>query len=345
MSLLLLLPDRRVGVRTYGVNRTGQMPNWTTGDLNDMAQRGIRLLRTSFNQHDYDLSGLAPFDTFMAATASRGIQVLPVLINLDGETYAPPTTPYTEWKEFISNVVARFGPDGTFWQGVSYYLPIRCWEVWNEQNLSNFWPGGPDPGAYYGVLKSARDAIRGADSEGRVLFGGLADKPVHEPIEFFDDVCNWPTNMPSEPKGKYLFDAVSDHPYSDQPADVEDKLDALRDAVKTQTGAESDVQIWVTEISWTSTSAECDASPPAETEEGQRDQLEDLVNDVISPRRQDCRLGPTLWWVLGDYSGCAAGLWEEDRDEKLAGQSFATYSRGTPALLPLPPRRTYPGEA
>src|SRR5829696_2382519 len=44
------------------------------------------------------------------------------------------------WATFLRDAVDRYGPYGSFWfeHPALPYLPIRSWEVWNEQNIVTF---------------------------------------------------------------------------------------------------------------------------------------------------------------------------------------------------------------
>ena len=54
----------------------------------------------------------------------------------------PVETPWqrSAWATFLRDGAERYGPDGSFW--VEHpdvpYLPIRTWEIWNEENIVTF---------------------------------------------------------------------------------------------------------------------------------------------------------------------------------------------------------------
>jgi hypothetical protein len=50
---------------------------------------------------------------------------------------------------------------------------VAAWEVWNEEDSSSWWAGGPDPAAYTRLLRDAHRAIKAADPSATVLIGGL----------------------------------------------------------------------------------------------------------------------------------------------------------------------------
>lgn len=50
---------------------------------------------------------------------------------------------------------------------------VAAWEIWNEEDDSSWWAGGPDAGAYTQMLKDAYTAIKAADPTATVVLGGL----------------------------------------------------------------------------------------------------------------------------------------------------------------------------
>jgi hypothetical protein len=50
---------------------------------------------------------------------------------------------------------------------------VAAWEIWNEEDASSWWAGGPNPGAYTKLLQDAHGAIKAADPSATVLLGGL----------------------------------------------------------------------------------------------------------------------------------------------------------------------------
>jgi hypothetical protein len=50
---------------------------------------------------------------------------------------------------------------------------VSAWEIWNEEDDSSWWAGGPDAGAYTQMLKDAYAAVKAADPSANVILGGL----------------------------------------------------------------------------------------------------------------------------------------------------------------------------
>ncbi|MDQ3648615.1 MAG: Ig-like domain-containing protein [Actinomycetota bacterium] len=77
------------------------------------------------------------------------------------ERYRP--TSFQDYADFFSFVVNRYKGSG-----------VHVFEVWNEPNLSEFWPSGVNASEYTQMLKAAYPAIKAADPSSTVLLGGLS---------------------------------------------------------------------------------------------------------------------------------------------------------------------------
>ena len=54
------------------------------------------------------------------------------------------------WKDFIDELVDRYGPDGDLWTAHPELdpVPVRTWQIWNEQNSPTFYQPEVDPASY-----------------------------------------------------------------------------------------------------------------------------------------------------------------------------------------------------
>ena len=75
---------------------------------------------------------------------------------------------------YITALIKRYGPHGSFWAGKSHRLPIRAWQIWNEANLIYYWPQ-PFAKGYVSLLRAAHKAIKHADPEAKVVLGALTN--------------------------------------------------------------------------------------------------------------------------------------------------------------------------
>jgi hypothetical protein len=140
--------------------------------------------------------------------------------------WLPPRSP-AAYGAFAAAVAARYGIGGRFWQlhsHVPMYRPVGL-ELWNEENVSEFWGGQtPNPQLYAAMVGAAYTSIKQADPEMTVVTGGLAA------VGGYDDVaCSGRNGTGHDAAAwnglNYLqalygdgihgsFDAVGWHPYN-----------------------------------------------------------------------------------------------------------------------------------
>src|SRR5207247_3568627 len=113
----------------------------------------------------YNSSLLSYYDHAVDVARGAGQKVLmlvsqsPSWASGSSDKQAPPKDPAT-YASFVHFLASR-------WAG-----KIEAWEVWNEPNISRFWPTGPSPAAYTALLEAAYPAIKSADPGTDVVFGG-----------------------------------------------------------------------------------------------------------------------------------------------------------------------------
>jgi hypothetical protein len=120
-------------------------------------------------------------DKIVETAVAHGLAVLPTVLYAPGWDQgtnrsgglAPParTRPYTN---YLTALIGRYGPRGTFWSSHRPRRPIRSWQIWNEPNLPAFWPQ-PFASSYVGLLRAAHAAIKNADPGAQVVLGALTN--------------------------------------------------------------------------------------------------------------------------------------------------------------------------
>lgn len=122
-------------------------------------------------------------DAVVGAAAAHDVTVLPTVLytpswdardNQQGPINTPERTgPYGG---YLTALIGRYGPRGTFWKANPqiHRLPIRSWQIWNEENLSYYWPQ-PFGSSYVGLLRTAHAAIRKADPGAKIVLGALTN--------------------------------------------------------------------------------------------------------------------------------------------------------------------------
>jgi hypothetical protein len=324
------------------------------GDLERMGQARIGLYRARFREDqvvvDGSYSNWSRLDNLARAAALNGVALQPVLINMPLEVYTPPKTDAerVRFGEFAAAAVGRYGPEGSFWAACGCpKLPVTVWEVWNEPNLAPFWDF-PDPAAYGALLEETGSAIRAADPDARVLFGGLAYPSTLSatklaPNAFLRDVI---LEVGGEP-----FDALALHNYRPNPDRAVNTLiagtvETLKTYAGTTAGGAPRKQVWLGEFG-RPTEPDDPTTPEdeqASSEDAQQVWLDTFL-DMLLPHRSDWNLGPVMWYSLrdgpnADASWLRQGLRRTSAEDSDAGPkpSWDAYTAlsGPAGLLYLP---------
>jgi polysaccharide biosynthesis protein PslG len=169
-------------------------------DLALLRQTGVRVLRVSFGW-----DGIEPergrfdfsfWDAFVAETTAAGVRIIPYVAYTpswaatDGgatDYWRRPPRDLGAFRELMQVLATR------------YRGRIRSWEIWNEPDNPDFWRGSVAD--YAALLTAGAGAVRSADPQAKVVFGGIAGHP-----QFAAEV------LASPPVGP-LVDVVNAHAY------------------------------------------------------------------------------------------------------------------------------------
>lgn len=103
------------------------------------------------------------------------------------------------YAKFAATAAARYAPMG-----------LHTWEIWNEENITDFWKPAPNTAAYTQLLKLSYSAIKRVDPHSFVLTGGFSSAGTGDQnlsaIDFLKGIY--------ANGGHGYFDAVADHPYT-----------------------------------------------------------------------------------------------------------------------------------
>ena len=295
---------------------------------------------------DYDWS---TSDAVVAEAARNGVATLPFVtsvpewvVRLDGHScqvgncpsYAPRgKEALAAWRTFLADAVHRYGPGGSFWDEHPTLpeLPIRAWQMWNEQNSPSFWKPKPNVKAYAKLLDSAHTAITGADPGAKIILGGMfgtplgGRKPAISAWDFLEKLYR-------QKGAKRDFDGVAPHPYASKFSKVLAQIDLLRDAMVA--AHDRDAELWITEIGWAS------GGPPNPLNRGlagQADRLREAFKYFIAKRRK-LNVEALIWYSWRDNTAddvqlcewCPeSGLLKEDGSPKPAFDAFTDFTGGT----------------
>ena len=217
--------------------------SWSQVPAADLADyTNVGGVPTDFSQTD-EIVGLA---------ARYGLTVLPTVI------YAPTwdlidarAVPFSfgrpaqdgPYANYLTALIDRYGPRGSFWDGYPQKVPIRQWQIWNEPNIGAYWPTQPFAKTYVALLKAAAGAIRRADPGAKVVLAGIPN-------------YSWKAleTIYRIPGARAAFDVVALHPYTAKPAGVITILRYVR-AVMDRNG-DTDKPMIADEISWPSSIGE-----------------------------------------------------------------------------------------
>jgi polysaccharide biosynthesis protein PslG len=292
-------------------------------DFNRMASGGVGTVRvqvswpaTEPSRDTYDWRRL---DATVAGAARAGIRVLPFITAMpywavfDPEDGDPDTEPgggayfppiysrgmRTQWREFLRHLVNRYGPYGSLWRdpdGVGPAeppprLPIRSWQIWNEQNSSAFWKPEPSPVEYGRLLRISAAAIRGTDPRARIVLGGMFAVPAG--IDAHHYLGRLYRNVPNVERD---FDAVAVHPYARRIAGVEEQIKRIRK--KLRDADDGRTPLWVTEIGWSTAGPE--DHPLVRTRQGQARMLRRAFR-LLRRQREQWRIERVTWYTWRDH--------------------------------------------
>jgi polysaccharide biosynthesis protein PslG len=111
------------------------------------------------------------FDRTVSYAKARGLKVLAILdqppawareASCAADNWCPPADD-DAFAAFAAKAAQRYSPD-----------VVGAWEVWNEENLAYYWPGGADPAAYAAMVKSTAIAVHAVRPHAELVLGGMA---------------------------------------------------------------------------------------------------------------------------------------------------------------------------
>jgi hypothetical protein len=205
----------------------------------------------------YDWGGL---DALVALAARDRLEVLPFLYStprwISHDWRRLPVgsgRARRAWSEFVRAAVERYGHDGEFWSehgpGSAEplpRLPIRAWQIWNEETFFYFARPSP-PGRYASLLKLSRRAIRRGDRRAAVVMGGLFGDPGQGPPRAMD-AADFLDRMYRVGGVKAAFDGVALHPYAADTADLQRLVGETRQTMLRH--GDRRAGLYVTELGW-----------------------------------------------------------------------------------------------
>jgi hypothetical protein len=279
------------------------------------------------------------YDAIVGQAAASGVRVLPCLFGTPSFLAARPENPplatakaRSAWRRFVKAAVARYGPNGDFWQanGSIPYHPVRAWEVWNEESSPKFWYHRVNAAAYVRLLRIAHTAAREIDSKATIVVGGLFPWPRTEGAV---PLSEYLPKLYNVPKVKRYFEGVAIHPYTPNWKWTRRVMAGSRAVMDRNQDRRTGM--WITEFGWSSGGND---SPYTRNPQGQAYQL-GKVYRMLLRNRADWKLRAVCWFVWGDrhrqsgepdWWGLHTGLFDADGAAKPAWSTYAHLAGGQP---------------
>jgi hypothetical protein len=161
--------------------------------------------------------------------------------------YAP--TDNQDFGNFMSAIVKRYGPGGTYWKANPAVrpVPVRDWQIWNEQGFFIFWATRPWPRTYTALLRAAYVAIHRADRGAKVAAGSIVDSGLETQWTEMQDLYR--------AGARHYFDVVAVHPFTNGDIPVSQSvghavkiMEMVRDVMRKH--GDSHKPMIITELTW-----------------------------------------------------------------------------------------------
>jgi len=279
------------------------------------------------------------FDEAVAGAAEHGMRVFPFLGGTP-EWVAPfPTAEPVEsawqrraWKRFLGDAVRRYGPGGEFWEENPDLpsLPIRRWEIWNEENIITF-SHHPSPERFARLIRISGRLLHRVDPGAQAIVGGLFGRPLQVPPNVRSG--DFLSRLYRAKRVKRFFDGVALHPYVARAGAMRAQIRNLRRVMRVHNDA--DTPLYVTELGWGSDSFE------SRWERGWLGQARELDSAfaMLTANRRSWRIGGVWWFSWTDELGAcqfcdSAGLLTHGREAKPAWYAFNAWTGGDAETVP-----------
>ena len=287
----------RASAAEAGVNLTNSNPV-EISDVKTLGTHWVRMFATwpdlEPTKGSYDPFWFENIEKMISALPPGTKMILDVVNTPSWETgssdeHTPPANPQ-EYAALLGMLAQRFAGR------------VAAYEIWNEENLASWWSGGPNPAAYAQLLEATYPAIKAADPSATVVLGGMGGNDY----QFLEGVY--------AAGGKGSFDAVGVHtdtacnglsPYEFLRGSngrlVTDSFLAYREVHAVMLANGDDKPIWMTEMSWRTTEAQCSEGAWAgQKAEGVSEQQQStFLKQAYNCLAQDSYVKVGLWFAGG----------------------------------------------
>lgn len=281
----------------------------------------------------------SPLDRDVALAAEQEMRIFPFVIGTP-EWVAPlPTAEPVEaawqshaWARFLGDAVRRYGPGGEFWRENPDLprLPMRKWEIWNEENIVTF-SHHPSPERFARLIRISGRILHREDPGSQVIVGGFFGRPLQVPPNIRSG--DFLSRMYRAGGLKPFFDGIALHPYVARASAMRAQILNLRRVMRVHHDAST--PLYVTELGWGSDSFE------SRWERGWLGQARELDRafEMLTANRRRWRIGGAWWFSWVDqYNACqfcdSAGLLTVDREAKPSWYAFNAWTGGDADTVP-----------
>ena len=236
-----------------------------TADTARMRAGGLETMRVPLGWSGVESSPRGGYDwggfDAVVATAARGhMEVLPFLYStphwVGGDWRRLPIDgprARNAWAGFVRAAVERYGSRGEFWaehgpgsKEPLPRLPIRAWQIWNEENFFYF-AKPASPQRYARLLAITHRAVHRADPRAEVVLGGLFGDPAAGPPRALD-ATDFLDQLYRVRGVKASFDAVALHPYAADTASLRALVEGVRGTMLRH--GDRRAGLYLTELGW-----------------------------------------------------------------------------------------------
>jgi len=279
------------------------------------------------------------FDREVEIAAREGIRIMPFAYGTPGWAAREPIElPVDDplarwgWATFLRDAAERYGTGGEFWDEHPElpYLPVRRWEIWNEENLVSF-AHEPNPAKFALLLRISGRVLHRTDPAAETIIGGFFGRPLQTPPNIASG--DYLARIYRAGRVKPYFDGVGLHPYVAHAAAMAGQMRTLRRIMRAHGDART--PIYVTELGWGSSDG------PTRWERGLQGQASALAQSfaMLSANRQRWRVRGVWWYSWSDEGGsCSfcrtAGLLTTNRKAKPSWYRFNEWTGGDPDTVP-----------
>jgi Cellulase (glycosyl hydrolase family 5)/Bacterial Ig domain len=295
------------------------------GDLKALGTHWVRVFATWSDLEPapgyYAPNWLAAYEKLFRELPSGTKVIVDVVGTPQWETgssdeHTPPANP-EDYAAFLGGLAER-------WAG-----RVAAYELWNEEDSPSWWVGAPDPAAYAALLRATYPVVKAADPGATVLVGGLTgnDYPYLEALYqngakgYFDAVAVH-TDTACDIASPYTFIRENDGRM------IPDSFLAYREVHAVMLANGDDRPIWMTELSWRTTSATCEEGAFA----GQKAQgVSEAQQATYLAQAYHCLAAApyvqvAIWFPLQDEGSDVSGLLRSNGSRKPSFDALAAYA-------------------